>query len=138
MNKQEYLALPTPTLTAQNAAIIEAVKAANFILKDEHDSTGERTAPLSGVAVYQDGTRQEVVALFNGAYSPYYSLNRIAVRKDGSVAVTRDNCAGTVMHATDDPKADLAGIIENINWDAVAKYPCLAPGQYFNIVLKTA
>jgi len=135
MNKQQYLAQATPVLTEVNAKIIEAVKASNFVLKDEHDPKGERMLTLSGVVVYQNGDRQNVVALFDKNFSSYYCLNRIAVR-NGQPVVTRDNCAGTVMHATDDPKADLAGIIENINWDAVANYPCLAPGQYFNVVLK--
>ncbi len=138
MNKQQYLAQATPVLTAANAAIIEAVKAANFILKDEHDSKGERQLTLAGVAVYQNGDRQNVVALFDDSFSSYYCLNRVAVRKDGSVAVTRDNCAGIVSRATNDPKADLDAIIDGINWAAVEKYPVLTPGQYFNVVLKAA
>jgi hypothetical protein len=136
MNKQQYLAQPVPTLTAENAAIIEAVKAANFILKDEHDSKGERTLSLAGVVVYQRDDRQEVVALFNGSFSSYYCLNRITVRKGGEVVVTRDNCAGTVFEATNDPKADVEGIIESIAWDRVEQFPVLVPGQYFNFVLK--
>lgn len=136
MNKEQYLAQPIPALTEKSAAIIEAVKAANFILKDEHDSKGERTLPLAGVVVYQRDDRQEVVALFNGSFSAYYCLNAIELRKDGVVAVTRDNCAGIVSEATDDPKADVEAIIDGIAWDRVQQYPVLTPGQYFNFVLK--
>lgn len=136
MNKQQYLAQPIPALTAESAAIIAAVEAAGFVLKDEHDRNGVRTLPLAGVAVYQSGKRQEVVALFNADYSSYYSLNSVALRDDGSVAVTTDNCAGTVFQATNDPKADIENIPNTINWDAVEKYPVLTPGQYFNVLLK--
>lgn len=134
MTKQEYFALPTPTLSAENAAIIEAVKAANFMLKDEHGD-GTRILPLAGVAAYQDGDRQYVVALFNGSFTSCYTLNAIALRHDGP-AVTRNACAGAIDRATDYPNNDLIRLIGNINWDAVAKYPVLAPGQFFNIVLK--
>ena len=137
MNKQQYLAQSTPVLTEANAKIIEAVKASNFILKDEHDPKGERELRLSGVVVYQNGDRQNVVALFDKNFSSYYCLNRIAVR-DGKPVVTRDNCAGIISVASNDPVADVESIIEGINWDAVEKYPVLCPGQYFNIVLKTA
>ncbi|MNP88957.1 hypothetical protein D3C85_13510 [compost metagenome] len=137
MNKQQYLAQATPDLTPANAAIIEVVKASNFVLKDEHDNTGERELHLAGVAVYQNGDRQDVVALFSKDFSSYYCLNRIAVR-DGKPAVTRDNCGGIVSEATNDPVADVKAIIDNIAWDSVEKYPCLTPGQYFNIVLKSA
>lgn len=138
MNKQQYLAMPVPVVTAANAAIIEAVKAAGFVVKDEHDPKGERTLALAGVCVYQRGERQEVIALFNKNFSDYYCLNSIALYKDGTVAVTRDNCAGIINPASNDPKADLEAIIDGINWEAVEKYPSLVPGQYFNIVLKEA
>lgn len=137
MNKQQYLAQATPVLTEANAKIIEAVKASNFILKDEHDPKGERMLTLSGVVVYQDGDRQNVVALFDKNFSSYYCLNRIAVR-GGQAVVTRDNCAGVVAHASNDPVADVNGIIDNIAWDRVEQYPVLCPGQYFNFVLKAA
>ncbi len=134
MTKQEYDALPTPVLTAENAAIIEAVKAADFMLKDEHGD-GSRILPLAGVAAYQDGEHQYVVALFNGSFTSCYTLNAIALRSDGP-AVTRNACAGSVDRATDYPRTDLVRLIESINWDFVAKHPVLAPGQFFNIVLK--
>jgi len=134
MTKQEFLAQPTPVLTAQNAAIIEAVKAAGFVLKDEHGD-GDRTLSLAGVAAHQNGDRQYVVALFTKDFSDYYCLNEIALRNDGP-AVTRNNCSGIVSHATHDPVADLDAILDNINWEAVTKYPVLKPGQFFNVVLK--
>ena len=137
MNKQQYLAQATPVLTEANAKIIEAVKASNFILKDEHDPKGERMLTLSGVVVYQDGDRQNVVALFDKNFSSYYCLNRVAVR-NGQPVVTRDNCTGTVSVASFDPVADIADIIDGIAWDRVEQYPVLCPGQYFNFVLKTA
>ena len=92
---------------------------------------------MAGVAVYQRDERQEVIALFDGNFSKYYSLNAIALRSDGPV-VTRNNCAGVVSNATDNPIADLVSIIDSIAWDRVEKYPCLVPGLYFNIVLKGA
>ena len=137
MNKQQYLALATPVLTEVNAKIIEAVKASNFVLKDEHDPKGERMLTLSGVVVYQNGDRQDVVALFDKNFSDYYCLNRVDLR-DGKPILTRDNCAGTVFVASNDPVADINAIIDGIAWDRVEKYPVLCPGQYFNIVLKTA
>lgn len=136
MNKQQYLAQATPVLTEKSIKIIEAVKAAGFMLKDEHDPKGERILPLAGVAVFQHGDKQDVVALFTGSFSSYYSLNAIALRSDGP-AVTRNNCAGVVRHATDNPAADLDAIVDGINWKAVENYPGLCPGQYFNVVLKT-
>jgi len=136
MNKQQYLAQPTPALTEKSIKIIEAVKAAGFMLKDEHGK-GDRILPLAGVAVFQHGDKQDVIALFTGAFSSYYSLNAVTLRSDGP-AVTRNNCAGVVANATDNPAADLEAIIDGINWEAVEKYPVLCPGVYFNVVLKEA
>jgi hypothetical protein len=138
MNKQQYLALPIPAVTERNLEIIEAVKAAGFVLKDDHDNKGERTLALAGVVVYQRDGRQVVAALFDVNFSSYYCLNRIDKHADGSVSVTRDNCAGIVSTATQDPVKDVNNIIEGIAWDVVEKYPSLVPGQYFNFELKVA
>ena len=136
MNKQQYLAQPTPAVNDESWLIIEAVKAAGFVIKDDHDPKRERTIQLSGVCVYQDGARQEVIALMDKSYSSYYCLNSINLALDGTPYLTRDNCAGMVKEATGDPKADVESIIEGIRWDRVEKFPVLAPGQYFNFVLK--
>lgn len=137
MNKQQYLAQATPVLTEKSIKIIEAVKAAGFILIDEHDPKGERMLTLSGVVVYQNGDRQDVVALFDKSFASYYCLNRIAIRS-GQPVVTHDNFAGLVANASYDPVADINAIIDGIAWDYVERYPGLCPGQYFNFVLKTA
>jgi hypothetical protein len=127
---------PSIVTTAANQAILDLVVKNKFIGIDDHKSGNhhvDKSITLGGVGVYERSGKQCVVALFTGAFSDYYCINRIDAI-DGTFHVTRDNCAGLVTSATDDIQADLDRMWANISWDTVEKYPSMMPGCVANVI----
>ena len=114
-------------------AVLEAVKAEDFLLGDEHRTNGSKVQ-LAAIAVYERDGNQCAVALFDKTFSDYYCINEVVIRADGKPYVTRNNCAGTVFNATMDPVRDIAHMEASVDQELIKKCPALAPGKVFNIL----
>jgi hypothetical protein len=121
-------------LNETNAKIVEAVKQHGFILIDDHESHRVSRITAKAVACYSRDGRQDIVALFNSQFSPYYSINTIKLDKDGVPHLTRDS-RSTMHNATLNVDADVYAWYRGIDWALVEKHPCLHPGQLTNLVM---
>jgi hypothetical protein len=105
-------------IRARNAAIVEAVVAANGFVKDNHNNGREYTQ-LSHVAIFgQPGQREHVVALMEGKL---FCLNPVELQ-DGKPELSTCSVGGNVMNKEDDMVdriADYSDFDKNTLWDLV-------------------
>lgn len=73
------------------ANIVNAINAANGVVKDDHTQAGTRT--VAGVATLLRGGRHHVVSLHD---AKYFSLNDMYMGEDGMAHISRDSCGGVV------------------------------------------